>query len=259
MAHFLKLLGIVVRVYRSDDTIKVTVTFSEDVTVLGEPTFPLSIGNGIRQAQYQDTENTSRVLVFTHVVTDDDYDNDTRGISNAELELVLPTNTSITRQGDNSVAAYPGSIVWEPGLKVNSPPKLTGIEITSTPEAATYTYGLGEDIEFTVIFDVEVTVTGDVTFGFFLGGEEFTSDGRQDSLTSGDGAAPLVFTYTVESSDSDNVGIWVGKSGDPFVDPFTLARSPDRGDSFGGLVEASPLDFSDPDGLCRSMRGAGVL
>ena len=39
----------------------------------------------------------------------------------------------------------------------------------------------------------------------------------------------------------------------------TLARSPDRGDSFGGLVEAAPLDFSDPDGLCRLMRGAGVL
>ena len=39
----------------------------------------------------------------------------------------------------------------------------------------------------------------------------------------------------------------------------TLARSPDRGDSFGGLVEAAPLDFSDPDGLCRSMQGADVL
>ena len=38
-----------------------------------------------------------------------------------------------------------------------------------------------------------------------------------------------------------------------------LARRPDRGDSFGGLVEAAPLDFSGPDGLCRSMQGAGVL
>ena len=208
--------------YRSGDTIRLEVTFSEDVMVSGEPTFPLSIGNDTRQAQYQDTESTSRVLVFTHLVTDDDYDNDTRGISNAELELVLPTNTSITRQGDNSVAAYPGSIVWEPGLKVNSPPKLTGIEITSTPEAATNTYGLGEDIEFTVTFDVEVTVNGDVTLGFFLGGVQFTSDGRQASLTSGAVAARLVFTYTVESGDSDNVGIWVGESGDVFVDPFTL-------------------------------------
>ena len=29
----------------------------------------------------------------------------------------------------------------------------------------------------------------------------------------------------------------------------TLARSPDRGDSFGGRVEVAPLDFSDPDGF----------
>ncbi len=38
-----------------------------------------------------------------------------------------------------------------------------------------------------------------------------------------------------------------------------LARSPDREDSFGGLAEATPLDFSDRDGLCPATRGAGVL
>ena len=39
----------------------------------------------------------------------------------------------------------------------------------------------------------------------------------------------------------------------------TLTRNPNRGDLFSGLVEASPLDFSDPDGLRRSTQGAGVL
>ena len=39
----------------------------------------------------------------------------------------------------------------------------------------------------------------------------------------------------------------------------TLTRNPGREDPFGGLVPAFPLDFSDPEGLCRSMRGAGVL
>ena len=39
----------------------------------------------------------------------------------------------------------------------------------------------------------------------------------------------------------------------------TLTRSPEREGPFGGLVPAAPLDFSDPDGLCRTMRGAGVL
>ena len=39
----------------------------------------------------------------------------------------------------------------------------------------------------------------------------------------------------------------------------TLTRSPDAEDPFGGRVEAVPLDFSDSDGLCHSMQGAGVF
>ena len=39
----------------------------------------------------------------------------------------------------------------------------------------------------------------------------------------------------------------------------TLTRNPQRQDPFGGTVLAYPLDFSDPDGLRRSMEGPGVL
>ena len=39
----------------------------------------------------------------------------------------------------------------------------------------------------------------------------------------------------------------------------TLTNHPGRSDPFDGLVRASPLDFSDPAGLRRSMEGANVL
>ena len=39
----------------------------------------------------------------------------------------------------------------------------------------------------------------------------------------------------------------------------TLTNHPDREDPFGGRVTAAPLDFTDPEGLSRSMQGAGVL
>ena len=39
----------------------------------------------------------------------------------------------------------------------------------------------------------------------------------------------------------------------------TLTRNPDTENPFGGRVEVAPLDFSDPDGLRRSMQGAGVF
>ena len=35
----------------------------------------------------------------------------------------------------------------------------------------------------------------------------------------------------------------------------TLTRSPNAEDLLAGHVEAAPLDFSDPDGLSRSMQG----
>ena len=46
---------------------------------------------------------------------------------------------------------------------------------------------------------------------------------------------------------------------DERVSVRTLTRSPRRGDPFGDYVQAFSLDFSDPDGLRRSMEGAGVL
>ena len=39
----------------------------------------------------------------------------------------------------------------------------------------------------------------------------------------------------------------------------TLTRSTGRESPLGGLVPAFPLDFSNPDGLRRSMEGVGVL
>ena len=39
----------------------------------------------------------------------------------------------------------------------------------------------------------------------------------------------------------------------------TLTRNSGRTDPLGGRVPAAPLDFSDPEGLRRSMEGAGVL
>ena len=46
---------------------------------------------------------------------------------------------------------------------------------------------------------------------------------------------------------------------DQGVQATTLTRSPDAEDPLADHVEAAPLDFFDPDGLVRSMQGAGVL
>ena len=90
------------------------------------------------------------------------------------------------------------------------PPSVANVAVTSMPLLTSSggseqdTYGAGDEIEFTVTFSRAVVVTGDPKFGFSLSGA------RQADYRSGSGSTALKFVYTVQSSDSDDDGIWIG-------------------------------------------------
>ena len=90
------------------------------------------------------------------------------------------------------------------------PPSVANVAVTSVPLLTSSggsepdTYGADDEIEFTVTFSRAVTVTGDPQFGFSLSGA------RQADYDSGGGGTALKFVYTVQSSDSDDDGIWIG-------------------------------------------------
>ena len=90
------------------------------------------------------------------------------------------------------------------------PPSVANVAVTSMPLLTSLggseqdTYGAGDEIEFTVTFSQVVVVTGDPQFGFSLSGA------RQADYRSGSGSTALKFVYTVQSSDSDDDGIWIG-------------------------------------------------
>ena len=197
-------------VYYSNHTITVAVTFSEAVSLsgTGTPTFTLEIGANTRAADYDSANSTDTVLVFTYQVTDDDTD--LNGISSTARTFDLPSTASITRLNESAVAAYLGPIALSTDFGVNAPPRITGIEVTSTPKAdpSNDTYGLGEDIEITVTFNEAVNVTGDevegdIDFGISVSGP------RRAPLKSGNGTTELVFAYTVQSDDTDDNGIFI--------------------------------------------------
>ena len=89
-------------------------------------------------------------------------------------------------------------------------PTITRVEVTSTPQLTSSggttpdTYGADEDIEFSVTFSAAVEVTGDPQFGFSLAGA------RVADYDSGSGSVMLRFIYTVQPTDRDDNGIWVG-------------------------------------------------
>ena len=90
-------------------------------------------------------------------------------------------------------------------------PTIASVAVTSTPLLTSSggstpdTYGAGEDIEFTVTFSAAVEVTGDPQFGFSLAGPSVADLDSGISTTTA-----LVFVYTVQPTDQDDDGIWVG-------------------------------------------------
>ena len=131
-----------------------------------------------------------------------------------------------------------------------------GVQVTSTPMATGDTYGLDETIAITVTFDNAVTVDtsgGTPRIQFRLGPPR---DDRWAEYSSGSGGTALVFTYTVQSSDTDDDGIWLPdnflrlRSGtitaavDDTVDATLTYAEP--GLQTGHKVDGSLTDNADP-------------
>ena len=97
-------------------------------------------------------------------------------------------------------AAYPSSGT----VTSTTAPALLSVTVTSTPRKTTDTYGAREHIEFSMTFDAPVTVTGDPTFAFDLGGASTAT------YYAGSGTTTLRFSHAVSggsSGDRDTNGI----------------------------------------------------
>ena len=100
-------------------------------------------------------------------------------------------------------AAYPSSGTVTVAANTTAP-ALTSVTVTSTPRKESDTYGAREHIEFSMTFDAPVTVTGDPTFAFDLGGPTTAS------WYAGSGTTTLRFSHAVTGGsmgDRDTNGI----------------------------------------------------
>ena len=104
---------------------------------------------------------------------------------------------------ERTSAAYPSSGTVTASANTTAP-MLTSVTVTSTPRKTTDTYGAREHIEFSMTFDAPVTVTGDPTFAFDLGGASTAT------WYAGSGTTTLRFSHAVtggSSGDQDMNGI----------------------------------------------------
>ena len=236
--------------YRTGEVVKATVTFSEDVTVMGTPQLPLRIGDEEREADYAAGDSSSTVLSFSYTVTDDDTDRD--GISIDAFALKLNGGSIKRTDTDVDAALTHTRVLADDDQLVNLRPLITDIEVTSTPKADpdNDTYGLGEDIEITVTFSEAVRATGDVDFGLSVSGA------KRARLKSSSGTTELVFAYTVQASDEDDNGIWIGHPGHDTIPTFDLQT----GQTVTGAVSGLRADLDhDEEGRKDNHKVDGSL
>ena len=185
--------------YVLDDAIDVTVTFSEDVTVIGVPQLPLTVDRSTlpTMATYESGSGT-RNLVFSYTVLEGD--NDDNGVSIAENTLELNGGTIRDGAGNNAELNH-DAIVVDPQQLVDAViPIINTIEFSTTGP-----YVLNDAIEVTVTFSEEVTVSASAQLPLRLG-----SSTRQAAYVSNPGAVTTaVFRYTVVDGDNDNDGVEV--------------------------------------------------
>ncbi len=183
--------------YRRGETILVSVTFSEPVSVSGSPTLELETGATDRSATYVRGSGTASLL-FEYTVGRGDFATRLDYTSPSALAL---NGGSITALWDR-VAAYlrlpdPGADGL-PGVAAGvlrvagGPPWVVSV---SSPTPAG-TYQRGETILVSVTFSEPVSVSGSPTLKLETGATD-----RSATYVRGSGTASLLFEYTVGPGD----------------------------------------------------------
>ena len=194
--------------YGFGEVIEVEVSFNEIVSVLGDPTIILTIGENSRRAAFRGGSGTAD-LRFRYLVRADDRDDDGINIGpgtdagGSQLAFVGGTITDLAGNPANrrfdGLAADPAHTV-DGGMDVDPPAVVVdGVAITSTPG----NYAAGEFIEVTVTFDEPVHVSGEPTLALRVG----AADRAAALVDGGNGRAELRFRYRVQPGEEDDNGV----------------------------------------------------
>ena len=185
------------------ETISVDVRFDQAVTVTTpNPSLELTVGSNARSAAFASKPNAS-TLRFSYRVQASDDDDDGIGIAAGALTLTGAgklRDATGTRNANLALGSH--AIAAASGHKVDTPPVISGVAITSTPTGGNY--AAGDVISVRLTFTESVFVRSDEpTVALTIG-----ADTRTATWHSGTSAPPShTFTYTVQASDFDGDGI----------------------------------------------------
>ena len=213
-------------IYGIGDRIRVTVTFSEDITVTGAPQLELDIGGSAKSAEYESTN--SEGVVFGYTVIEGDADDD--GIAISENKLTL-NGGSIKDAADNAADLSVKALAALSDHRVDGirPTISQQVDLGAGNDGTDGVYLLGEVVRASARFSEEIIVEGAPQLALDLNGVtkaaplEFIiskcepSDGAFVlSLCVSEGGSSnrrgtfLHFAYTVTRGDEDSDGLGIG-------------------------------------------------
>ncbi|GGY31990.1 DUF4214 domain-containing protein [Pseudoduganella albidiflava] len=176
-----------------------TVSFDSTVVVTGtDGTLELTIGGAARSAAF--VSSTGNSVTYRYTVQPGDHDAD--GIAIGAIDT--GTGTIRDAAGNHAVLSLTGQVPSTAGITVDTQaPAVTGVVL---PQDGAHT--AGAVLDFTVVFDASVTVTGtDGSLALDIGGTA-----RNAAFLSSTGST-VTYRYTVQAGDNDADGIGVGAIG----------------------------------------------
>lgn len=245
--------------YGADETIQVTATFSEAVTVTGVPFLRLSVGSSVQPADYA-SGSGSAAIVFEYTVMAGDRDED--GVSIPENPIIKPgadatiKNAGGTAKGTDANPNYSGKsdqsghkvdgYTPPPAAAPGAGPTVSSMRISSSP-ASGDTYGEDEKIEVEVSWSAWVYGFSDPepTLNLTIGSSTVEADFVLHMLDK------TTFAYKVRSGDSDDNGVSIPANPINLSDRSMIRGLDDDRDaalSYAGLSDQSGHKVSASDG-----------
>ena len=244
-------------VYGIGESISVTVTFSEDVTVTGSPRLALNVGGTAKSAAYDSA--SSSTVAFSYAVATGDSDTD--GVSISANKLTLNSG-SIKDLADNDADLSHAALSAQSSHKVDGVrPTVSRIAFPGNTFANDQVYTVGEYLHVFVDFSDEVVIigkrgptgvarTGNPQLAINVGGttRQATWTPFPVNVWRGDS---WLFLYTVQDGDVDHDGVTVGANAlslnggtikDPAGNNATLTHSAAGPDSTA--VDGDPATVS---------------
>ena len=190
--------------YNAGETLNFAMTFSEKVNVTGTPKFTITLSGSVVDVNYV-SGSGSTVLLFSRTVAATDSDGN--GFDAISSPIQLNGGTIKDLVGNDSSLVF--SAYTAAAVTYSSTVHVSGsypyIEDSIMPVNKTYL--AAEDLDFTLIFDRAVNVTGLPYINVTIG-----SNVRQAQYVSGSGTEQLTFRYTTVPGDVDADGISITSS-----------------------------------------------